>query len=70
MTPAAAAGKVDVTVITLDGGTGTLVQGYNYLAVTPTITSLSADYADKIGGISRISMERILIIANSYSERK
>lgn len=47
---AAAAGKVDVTVTNLDGGTGTLVQGYNYVAVTPTITSLSADHANKIGG--------------------
>lgn len=43
-------GKVDVTVTSLDGSTATVPQGYEYTALVPTITSLSADHANKAGG--------------------
>jgi uncharacterized protein YegL len=49
--PAAqSAGKVDITVTNLDGGTATLSQGYEYLLAKPTITSLSPNHGNKAGG--------------------
>lgn len=49
--PAAAVpGKVDVTVTNPDGGTGTMPEGFEYIPVTPTITSLSPDHGNKAGG--------------------
>jgi hypothetical protein len=49
--PAAAApGKVDITVTNLDGGTGTLTQGFEYTVLTPTITGLTPNHANKAGG--------------------
>lgn len=47
---ATAVGKVDVTATNMDGGTGTLVEGFEYIAVTPTITSLSPSTANRAGG--------------------
>ncbi|GMK38271.1 hypothetical protein PCCS19_13250 [Paenibacillus sp. CCS19] len=49
--PAAATpGKVDITVTNLDGGTGTLTQGFEYTVLTPTITLLTPNHANKVGG--------------------
>lgn len=47
---AAVAGKVNVTVTNVDGGTGTLTEAYQYNLVTPTITSLSPARGNRTGG--------------------
>lgn len=48
--PSATAGKVDVTAINEDGGTGVLEQAFEYTEIVPTIKSLSPSNGNKAGG--------------------
>lgn len=43
-------GKVDITVTNPDGGTGTLVEGYEYIKLIPVITALNPSNGNKTGG--------------------
>jgi hypothetical protein len=49
VTPAHAVGAVDV-VVTTPQGSGTLADGYTYIAATPTVTSISPNSGSTAGG--------------------
>jgi hypothetical protein len=52
VTPAHAAGVVDVVVTNPDTTTGTLTNGYTYAVVAPTVTAIDLNYGAAAGGES------------------